>query len=463
MSKLVKKQEAGGTKEILFKLKEDLYQLLVEESDNGFFIVRDGAFEYFNPAVVGMLGIPPDELSKRGWAYILNLVHPEDKERLLNWLQSSEDDFSPRGLKSIRLVIENQRLFEADFSRSQKQEARLIVHIRDITELFEYSQKLQIHRDIFDLIVKKADTPIFITADGVIKYANKAVYNVFGYEPDEVIGTKFINYLAEKDRQKIMELYSCRDDASLFVPKLEFSVINKQGQLIEVEMQIKRLEYMGIFIELAIMIDISERKKNEDKLKRALAAIRGAFAATINVLDKLVEIKDPYTSGHQKRVARISRHIAQEMGLPADKIDGLRLAAELHDIGKILVPAEILNKAGSLTGYEWAIIKNHAQLGYDLLKDMDLPWPVAEIVYQHHERLDGSGYPRGLYGEEIIPEARILEVADVFEAMISFRPYRPARSVEEALIELEKQHLYDRNVVKVLKKLLKENRLLEYK
>ncbi len=162
-------------------------------------------------------------------------------------------------------------------------------------------------------------------------------------------------------------------------------------------------------------------------------------------------------------MARISRHIAQEMGLPADKIDGLRLAAELHDIGKVLVPTEILNKSGSLTDYEWAIIKNHAQLGYDLLKDMDLPWPVAEIVYQHHERLDGSGYPRGLYGEEIIPEARILEVADVFEAMISFRPYRPARSVEEALIELEKQHLYDRNVVKVLKKLLKENRLLEYK
>ncbi|MBC7363203.1 MAG: PAS domain S-box protein, partial [Candidatus Aminicenantes bacterium] len=429
---------------------------------DGFFIVQGGSFEYFNPSFARMIGIPPDELSKKGWDYIFNLVHPEDKDKLLNWLQSSKDKLPLQILRKIRLVTENQRLIEANFSRSQNQEIRIIAHLRDVTEIFEYSQKLKIHRNIFDLVVEEANTPIFITEEGLIKYANQAVYNVFGYKPDEVIGKKFINYLAEKDRQKIIELYSC-NEPSRFVPKLEFSIIHKEGRLVEVEMQVKRLEYNRIVSELAIMVDISERKKNEEKLKEALADIRKAFGATISLLNKLVEIKDPYTSGHQKRVAWMARQIAQEMKLPAEKIDRLRLAAEVHDIGKILIPAEILNKAGNLTNNEWAIIKNHAHLGYELLKDLNLPWPVAEIVYQHHERLDGSGYLRGLKGEEILLEARILAVADVFEAMTSFRPYRPARNVDEAIRELEKQNLYDQNVVEALKKLLKENRLMKLK
>lgn len=446
-------------KEILFELKEDLCHLLVEESPNGIFILCGDSFEYFNRSFVIMTGLPQDELAKKGWEYILELVHPEDKKRVMEWWEKSDKVSAEAVIKNVRLLTERRKMVEADFYRVKSQPQRLIGNLRDVTELWEYRHELQNHRNIFAMLLEEVGTPIFITQNGQIKYANRAVQEALGYEPAEVIGRHFMDYVEEQHRPRVKQLYEERGSSSQPRPRHELNIYNKQKLPVEVEIQVERFEYNGSAGELAVLVDISERKKKESRLKETLTAIRQAFGATIRVLNKLVELKDPYTCGHQKRVAWIARLIAQEMKLSGDRIDALRLAAELHDVGKILVPAEILNKGGNLSETECAIIRSHSELGYELLKDINFPWPVAEIVYQHHERVDGSGYPRGLKGEEIIYEARILAVADVFEAMTSFRPYRPANSEEMALAELEKQNLYDQEIVKVLKELIRENRL----
>jgi putative nucleotidyltransferase with HDIG domain len=170
------------------------------------------------------------------------------------------------------------------------------------------------------------------------------------------------------------------------------------------------------------------------------------------------EIRDPYTAGHQQRVAKLACAIAQEMGLPEEQIQGIRVAGTLHDIGKIYVPGEILSKPGQLRKNELNLIKDHAEVGYDLLKTIEFSWPVAQVVLQHHERMDGSGYPEGLSGDDILIEARIMGVADVIEAMASHRPYRPALSVEKALLEIiqKKDKLYDPQVVDACLKLFSE-------
>jgi len=171
-----------------------------------------------------------------------------------------------------------------------------------------------------------------------------------------------------------------------------------------------------------------------------------------------VETRDPYTAGHQRRVAGVACAIATEMNLPADQIDGIRMAAAIHDLGKISVPAEILSKPTKLTAIEFSLIKTHSQSGYDILKDIDFPWPVARIVLEHHERINGSGYPHGLARDNILMESRIMAVADVVESMASYRPYRPALGIDAALNEIEKNRgtLYDNAVVDACLRLIRE-------
>jgi HD-GYP domain-containing protein (c-di-GMP phosphodiesterase class II) len=171
-----------------------------------------------------------------------------------------------------------------------------------------------------------------------------------------------------------------------------------------------------------------------------------------------VEIRDPYTAGHQIRSADLARAIATEMGLAQEKIDGIRMASSIHDIGKLSIPAEILSKPTRLTELEFSLIKEHSRSGYEMLKDVESPWPLAEIVYQHHERMDGSGYPRNLKGDDILMEARIMAVVDVVESMASHRPYRPALGIEAALDEIAKNKgiLYDNTVADACLRLFRE-------
>lgn len=192
-----------------------------------------------------------------------------------------------------------------------------------------------------------------------------------------------------------------------------------------------------------------EKREAEEELQHTLEKLRKALGGIIQAMALTVESRDPYTAGHQRRATNLARAIATKMGLSEEQIDGIRMAGAVHDLGKISVPAGILNKPGPLTENEFAIIQTHAQVAYEILKTIEFPWPVAQIVLQHHERIDGSGYPMGLKGDEIILEARILAVADVIEAMSSHRPYRPAHSIDEALEEIRQNRgiRYDPEVV----------------
>ncbi len=204
---------------------------------------------------------------------------------------------------------------------------------------------------------------------------------------------------------------------------------------------------------------IQERLKETTSLQESsLVMLKKSFNGTIQALSKMTELRDPYTAGHQHRVAKLSVAIAKELGLAPNIIEGIELAATVHDIGKIEIPSEILTKPTKLSALEYEIIKNHPQSGYEILKDIEFSHPIAKIVFQHHERLDGSGYPKGLRGEEILLEAKIVSVADVVEAMASHRPYRASLGVEFALEEIEKYKgmWYEESVVDVCVKLFRE-------
>jgi HD-GYP domain-containing protein (c-di-GMP phosphodiesterase class II) len=205
-----------------------------------------------------------------------------------------------------------------------------------------------------------------------------------------------------------------------------------------------------------VQYSTKKRREAEEQLQQTLESLKKAVGTTIQVLVSALESRDPYTTGHQSRSADLARAIATEMRLDQDKIDGIYMAGIVHDIGKIAIPAEILIKPTKLTNIEFSLIKQHSQSGYEMLKNVESSWPLAEIVHQHHERMDGSGYPRNLKGDEILMEARILSVADVVEAMASHRPYRAALGIEAALKEIEKNKgiLYDETVSDVCLKLL---------
>ncbi len=218
------------------------------------------------------------------------------------------------------------------------------------------------------------------------------------------------------------------------------------------------LSRLRIKLEAQVMERTAQLKKSAEELKQSLEKLNQSMAGMIQAIALTVESRDPYTAGHQRRVAELSVALAQEMGLPAEKIKGLRMCALIHDLGKISVPAEILSKPTQLTDLELGLLKIHSSAGYTILKDIDFPWPVARMILEHHERMDGSGYPGGLTGENLLMESRILAVADVVEAIASHRPYRPPLGIEAALDEIEKNKgiLYDAGVAKACLKIFRE-------
>jgi len=219
--------------------------------------------------------------------------------------------------------------------------------------------------------------------------------------------------------------------------KLNEVIINVSNAFLRRDLEIQNRQHRENLEKIVL--------ERTDALLKALNDTRLAMERIVQAVALTVETRDPYTAGHQKRVSSVACAIASEMGLSDEKIEGLRMAGYIHDIGKISVPAEILSKPGKISVHEFGIIKSHPEIGYEILKDIEFPWPIAQTVYQHHERIDGSGYPLGLKDDKIIIEAKITAVADVVDAMASHRPYRPSLGVSEALSEIEKQIgvLYD--------------------
>lgn len=205
---------------------------------------------------------------------------------------------------------------------------------------------------------------------------------------------------------------------------------------------------------------VLETRRSEDYLQSTLDRLERSLEGTFRAMSLTLELRDPYMAGHQHRVAKLAVAIAQEMNLPWEKIEGIRLAGIIHDIGKIAAPAEIMAKPGRLSSTEFQLIKDHPRVGYEMVKDISFPWPVAHIILQHHERLDGSGYPEGLVGDAILQEARVLAVADVVEALCSIRPYRPAMGIEKGLEEVRRGRglRYDTRAVDACIRLFREKR-----
>ena len=236
--------------------------------------------------------------------------------------------------------------------------------------------------------------------------------------------------------------------------KINEMIINVANALHRRDLEIQKRQYRENLEKT-----VSERTK---ALQKALNDTRMAMERIVEVMALTVENRDPYTAGHQKRVAILASGIAQEMGFSEEKIEGLRMACYIHDIGKISVPAEILSKPGKISEHELGIIQSHPQIGYDILKDIDFPWPIALTVYQHHERVNGTGYPQGIKCDKIIEEAKIAAVADVVEAMASHRPYRPSLGLPKALEEVEGNLgvLYDSDAGKACLRLFRERGFL---
>jgi putative nucleotidyltransferase with HDIG domain len=237
--------------------------------------------------------------------------------------------------------------------------------------------------------------------------------------------------------------------------------VSKPFQAAEVLARVRaqlQLHRMQQRLENLVAERTAELRITCESLERSRTEYRRMLEQTIQAIALTIEKRDPYTAGHQVRVSQLAAAIAQEMNLDADKLDGLRLGGMIHDIGKIYLPAEILSRPGRLSATEFALVKTHSAVGAEIVAEVDFPWPVAKMILQHHERLDGSGYPNGLHGDDILLEARILGVADVVEAMASHRPYRPSVGVDKALEEIVqgRGRLYDADVVDICLRLFSE-------
>jgi len=310
----------------------------------------------------------------------------------------------------------------------------------------------------YRVLVEQDLTGIYIIQEGRFVYVNPHLAQLFGYAPEQLVGMEFRELVAEPDRAMVEEKVRQRVAGEVKSMQYNFRGRRKDGSWFDVGVHGSRASFGGRPAVIGLLQDITERTKAEEQGKVYTEQIEQAMMGTIDAVSAMVELRDPYTSGHERRVGELAGAIGHEMGLPQDEVKGLRIAGTLHDIGKIACPAEILSKPARLTPIEFEIVKAHPQLGFDILKSVRFSWPVAQAILQHHERIDGSGYPQKLKGEEIILPARILAVADTIEAMGSHRPYRPARGIDAALAEVEKHSgtLFDPQVVAACLRLFRE-------
>ena len=320
------------------------------------------------------------------------------------------------------------------------EEAELYATLQVAYYKYESEKALKKSEERFrTLIEENTDGIVVVDEKGIIRFVNTAAVILFEKEKVDLLFKKYGYPISNK-------------------AFTEIDILLNSGKKRIVESHVVETEWEGERAFLATLRDITKRKKAEEDLQNSNEKLRRLMEETVNGLMSAVEMRDPYTAGHQRRVAELATAIGDELRLNTDKLDGLRIAALIHDIGKIHVPSEILSKPGKLTDIEFTIMESHAQAGYDVLKSIDFPWPIAKTVLQHHEKMNGSSYPNGLFGEEIILEARILCVADVVEAMSSHRPYRPALGLDKAVEEITKNKgiLYDPVIVDACVEVIKD-------
>lgn len=375
----------------------------------------------------------------------------------------------------------------------------IICKAEDITKNKHNKEELKIDEKKYSVIVETQKNLICrFLPDTTLTFVNKAYCDYFNVKYNELIGTKFLKLVPRKDHGKVLEKlasFSVKNNSTTYEHRVidannkerwhrwtDTAFFNENGEIAElqsigtditklkrreenllnnydkIEKEVKQRTEEVKKINEKLKMEIEERKLIEEKLNKNIELLKKSFDSSINVVLQIMNIRDPYTVNHQQRVGYLAYSIGKELGLPKEKLNSIYIAGILHDIGKIYVPSEFLSKPGKLNKVEFDIIKAHPQVGYDILSKIKFPWPIDTIVLQHHERINGSGYPYKLMDNEILLEAKIIAVADVVEAMSSHRPYRPALDEKLALEEIgnNKGVFYDTDVVDVCLKLFNE-------
>ena len=450
--------------ELDLKASEKLYKDLVEKAGIAILIDdKEGYFKYANRRYAEIFGYTLKEMRALS---IPSLVHPDDLKRVMSYHRGRLHGKKVPARYEFKGIKKDGSIIYLEVDSAPIKEGKMAVGTRsylwDITGRKKTEATLYESEERFRSIVEHSHEGILLIDENYkIIYANDELSRMSDYSHDEIIGKDFRDFLDEESRPLVADRYLRRQRGEKVSPRYEFSIIRKDGVKRRVEISSDVIKDASGKIRTVVqLLDITERKKAKEINHEMMKNLRKALNGTINVIALTVEARDPFTAGHQRRVADLARTIATEMGLPKDSIEAIRSAAIIHDLGKIHVPADILNKPTKLNEIEFNFIKAHPQVGYEILKDIELPWPVAEIIYQHHERWDGSGYPRGLSGQDILLEARILGVADVVEAMASHRPYRPPVGIKKALEELieNRGKLYDPEVVDACLRVFKKKK-----
>jgi len=445
------------------RTSEELFRNYLEYAPDGVYMSDvKGTFLYGNRKCEEIIGYKREEMIGKNFLE-LNILSEKSLNKAVELLQANMES-KPTGPDEIELISKEGRLIPVEINTNVVQrsgEGIVLAFVRDITERKQAEYTIRESEEKYRTILEDMDDVYFeVDIKGNITFVNPSSCKMSGYSEEELIGMPFKKISALGDIEKVMQYFGEIFLTGKTGKPFLWNLVKKNGEqgFFEIvvflirDKQGKPIGFRGIGR------DVTERRKAEAVLQQTLERLRKAFGTTVQVMVSAVEARDPYTAGHQLRTANLARAIATEMGLPQEKIEGIRMAGFIHDIGKLSVPAEILTKPTKLTELEFSMIKEHAQKGYEMLKDVESPWPLAQIVYQHHERMDGSGYPRKLQGDDIIIEARIMAVADVVEAMASYRPYRPALGIETALEEIEKNRgmFYDADAVDACLRLFRE-------
>jgi len=371
-------------------------------------------------------------------------VITSDRQQILNLLLSTYDNAVQQNQKLINTQRELQKMNE------QLQQ--------EIIERKQAEEEIRRLKDFNEGIVQNMAEGIAVEdAEGCIIFVNPAAADLLGYSPEELVGQHWTAIVPSDQHPSVQAAHKRRMHGE--ADRYELQLVRQDGTLVPVLVSgSPRIEEGRFAGTLTVFTDITEHRQVEEELQQSLERLRRTFDETVQALASAIRTRNPYMAGHQQRVTQLACAIAREMGLPEEQIEGIRVAGLIHDIGKISVPVEILSNPNGISDLEYGIIKAHPQIGYDILKAVEFPWPVAEIVLQHHERLDGSGYPQELSGDEILLEARILGVADVVDAMSSHQPYRAARGLDKALEEISQNRgvLYDPGAVGACLKLFKQ-------
>ena len=443
--------------ESLVTESEGLYRGAFETASDGIMFLEkgEGKITHTNPAAEKMLGYSAKECIGSKLNDIGFMLDMSDfQTTMLNLNKNGVINYT-----DVPVTTKTGQHIDTDIYLVDK--TRMVqCNIRDITDRKQAVEALRESEFRYHLLFDEAQDGIAMAnaETGEILDCNRALCRMTGKNKTELLGQPqsilHPQHHLINGHSSSFHVHKTADPGQ----SIEDNLLSKSGKMIPVEIRASRVRTNGCDYLLGIFRDITDRKLAEKKLLQTLERLRKALSTTIQVMVSTIETRDPYTAGHQIRSATLAWAIATEMGLTQNKIDGLRMASSIHDIGKLSIPAEILSKPTKLSELEFSLIKEHPQKGYEILKNIESPWPLAEIVYQHHERMDGSGYPRGLKGDDILIEARILMVADVVEAMASHRPYRPALGIDKALEEISQNKgiLYDPEVAEVCLRLFNE-------